>query len=110
MEIITSHLNADFDSLASMVAAKRIYPEAELVFSGSQEKPVRDFLAQEFRNIYSFKRLKDINMAEVTRLIVVDTRQPGRIGRLQECLDNPGFELHLYDHHPATAGDMTGDQ
>lgn len=36
MEIITSHVNADFDSLAAMVAAKRLYPQAELVFPGSQ--------------------------------------------------------------------------
>ncbi len=28
MEVITTHMNADFDSLASMVAAKKLYPEA----------------------------------------------------------------------------------
>ena len=38
MDIITSHINADFDSLASMVAAKKLYPEAEIVFAGSQKK------------------------------------------------------------------------
>ncbi|MHB8790431.1 MAG: CBS domain-containing protein [Desulfobulbaceae bacterium] len=109
MEVITTHLNADFDALASTVAAKKIYPRAEIVFAGSQEKVLRDYLGQEYSNIYSFKRLKNINLDKVTRLIVVDTRQPNRIGKLQECLDNPGIELHIYDHHPATAGDMTGD-
>ncbi|RJX18286.1 MAG: CBS domain-containing protein [Desulfobulbus sp.] len=109
MEVITTHLNADFDALASTVAAKKLYPRAEIVFAGSQEKVLRDYLGQEFSNIYSFKRLKNINLATVSRLIVVDTRQPNRIGKLQECLDNPGIELHIYDHHPATAGDMTGD-
>lgn len=109
MEVITTHLNADFDALASMVAAKKLYPEAELVFAGSQEKVLRDFLAQEFRDLYTFKRLRHINLKKVTRLIVVDTRQSNRIGSLQECLDNPGIELHLYDHHPDTAGDMKGD-
>ncbi|HHO48364.1 MAG TPA: CBS domain-containing protein [Desulfobacteraceae bacterium] len=109
MDVITTHLNADFDALASMVAAKRLYPQAEMVFSGSQEKVVRDYLAQEFRHIYVFKRLKNINLENVRRLIVVDTRQPNRIGKLQECLNNPGIELHIYDHHPSTAGDMTGD-
>ncbi|MGW8161634.1 MAG: DHH family phosphoesterase, partial [Desulfobulbales bacterium] len=109
MDIITTHLNADFDALASMVAAKKLYPDAELVFSGSQEKVVRDYLSQEFRDIYSIKRLKNINLEKVRRLIVVDTRQPNRIGKLQECLNNPGLELHIYDHHPSTSGDMTGD-
>ena len=28
---------------------------------------------------------------------------------LQECLDNPGIEVHLYDHHPNAPGDMRGD-
>ncbi len=36
MEVISSHTNADFDALASMVAAKKLYPGAKLVFPGSQ--------------------------------------------------------------------------
>ncbi|VAW41584.1 tRNA nucleotidyltransferase, A-adding [hydrothermal vent metagenome] len=108
MEIITTHLNADFDGLASMVAAKKLYPDAELVFAGSQEKSVRDFLAQEFSNIYTFKRLKQIDLQQVNRLIVVDTRQSSRIGRLQECLRNPGIEIHLFDHHPHSSSDIKG--
>ncbi|MDW7773476.1 MAG: CBS domain-containing protein [Desulfobulbaceae bacterium] len=110
MEVITTHLNADFDALASMVAAKKLYPDAEMVFSGSQEKSIRDFLSQEFHEPYHFKRLKHIQLEDVTRLIVVDTRQSGRIGKLQECLRNAGIELHLYDHHPDTPGDMQGDK
>jgi len=46
MEIITSHTNADFDALASMVAAKKLYPDAKLVFPGSQEKSMRDFFLE----------------------------------------------------------------
>ncbi|MFH1124403.1 MAG: hypothetical protein V1758_12160, partial [Pseudomonadota bacterium] len=42
-EIITTHMNADFDALASMIAAKRLYPEATLVFPGSQERNLRNF-------------------------------------------------------------------
>lgn len=109
MQVITTHLNADFDALASMVAAKKLYPDAELVFSGSQEKRLRDFLAQEFRSPFTFKRLKNIELDKIRRLIVVDTRQSARLGKLQECLQNPGLELHLYDHHPDTAGDMKGN-
>ena len=108
MDVITTHINADFDGLAAMIAAKKLYPNAELVFGGSQEKNVREFLAQEFSNIYKFKRIKHIDMQAITRLIVVDTRHPGRIGRLKECLDNPGLELHLYDHHPDSPEDMQG--
>ena len=43
LTIITTHLNADFDALASMLAAQKLYPEAKIVFPGSQEKNLRNF-------------------------------------------------------------------
>jgi len=108
MDIITTHIGADFDSLAAMVAAKKLYPAAELVFPGSQEKSVRDYLAQEFRNIYEFKKIKHIDLSRVQRLIIVDTRQAERIGNLAQCLQNPNVIVHIYDHHPNVPGDLRG--
>jgi tRNA nucleotidyltransferase (CCA-adding enzyme) len=35
IEVITTHMNADFDALASMLAAKKLYPEAIMVFPGA---------------------------------------------------------------------------
>lgn len=109
MEIITGHINTDFDSLAAMVAAKSLYPQAYLVFPGSREKNVRDYLAQESMDIYDFKKTKDIPMDSVTRLVIVDTRRPERIGHLRECLPNPNLEIHLYDHHPDSPDDLKGN-
>ena len=108
MEVITTHLNADFDGMASMVAAKKLYPEAVLAFSGSQEKNLRKFFIQSLM-IYDFQRLKNIDLEKVSKLIVVDTRQTSRIGSFAKCLENPGIEIHLYDHHPDAPGDMKGD-
>ncbi|MCJ7602290.1 MAG: DHHA1 domain-containing protein, partial [Desulfobulbaceae bacterium] len=108
MEVITTHLNADFDGMASMVAAKKLYPEAILAFSGSQEKNLRKFFVQSLM-IYDFQRLKNIDLEKVTKLIVVDTRQASRIGSFAKCLENPGIEIHLYDHHPNAPGDMKGN-
>ncbi len=45
MDVISTHINADFDAVASMIAAKKFYPDAVVVFPGSQEKSVRDFLS-----------------------------------------------------------------
>ncbi len=109
MEIITTHINADFDGLASMVAAKKLYPKATLAFAGSTARPLRDFLSQDIRSLYGFKKIKHLDLTTVTRLIVVDTRQSNRLGCLQQCLDNQGLEIHLYDHHPDAPGDMRGD-
>ncbi|HCC54423.1 MAG TPA: prohead protease [Desulfobulbaceae bacterium] len=108
MEVITTHVNADFDGLASMVAARKLYPEAALAFSGSQEKNLRDFLAQSVQYHYTFQRLKNIPQEQIRRLIVVDTRQASRIGDFAQCLNNPDLEIHLYDHHPDTPDDLHG--
>jgi tRNA nucleotidyltransferase (CCA-adding enzyme) len=108
MEVITTHVNADFDGLASMIAAHKLYPAAVLAFSGSQEKNLRDFLAQSEQYRYTFQRAKNIPLEKVRRLIVVDTRQGSRIGDFAQCLNNPEIDIHLYDHHPDTPEDLHG--
>ncbi|OHE56390.1 MAG: hypothetical protein A2Z47_14100 [Thermodesulfovibrio sp. RBG_19FT_COMBO_42_12] len=107
MDIITSHMNADFDAFASMVAAKKLYPEARIVFPGSQEKKLRDFI-EAFHPI-EIKRIRDIDLSGVTRLIIVDTKIPNRIGPFAELLSNKGIKIHIYDHHPFSKGDIRGE-
>jgi len=109
MEVITTHMNADFDSLASMVAAKKLYPDAVMAFAGSQEKNIREFFAQSSQYFLDFKRQKQIPLNKVTRLILVDTRQARRLGNFAKCLKNPEIEVHIYDHHPDTPEDLKGD-
>lgn len=106
MEIITSHINADFDSLASMVAAKKIYPNAEIVFAGSQEKKLRDFI-DAFKPV-EIKRIKEIDLSKVSRLIIVDTKNPDRIGQFSELISKEDIEIHIYDHHPFAENDIRG--
>jgi len=107
VDIITSHINADFDSLASMVAAKKLYPNAEIVFPGSQEKNLRDFI--EVFHPVKTKRIKDIDLSKVEKLVIVDTKIPGRIGPFAELLANKKIKIHIYDHHPFTKGDIRGE-
>ncbi|MBS1113283.1 MAG: polyA polymerase family protein, partial [Nitrospirae bacterium] len=107
MDIITSHVNADFDSLASMVAAKKLYPDATVVFPGSQEKKLRDFI-EAFQPV-DVKRIKEIDFAQVTRLIIVDTKIPARIGPIAELLTGKNIRIHIYDHHPFHEGDIRGE-
>ncbi|GAB4483213.1 MAG: CBS domain-containing protein [Thermodesulfovibrionales bacterium] len=107
MDIITSHLNADFDSLASMLAAKKLYPQADVVFPGSQERKVRDFI--EVFHPIPLKRFREIDLAKVERLVIVDTKQPDRIGRFGELLADGKVKVHIYDHHPAEPGDIRGE-
>jgi len=108
MDVITTHINADFDSLASMLAAKKLYPQAVLVFPGSQEKNLRDFFLQSTFYVFETERIRNIDLNAVRRLILVDTRQPGRIGKFAELVKRPEVEVHIYDHHPASAEDLRG--
>jgi tRNA nucleotidyltransferase (CCA-adding enzyme) len=108
IEVITTHLNTDFDGLASMLAAKKLYPEAWLVFPGSQEQNLRNFFLQSTVYLYNFTKIKQVPLERITRLILVDTRQADRIGRFAEILPRPGLEIHIYDHHPSAKNDLKG--
>lgn len=108
MEVITTHVNADFDAFASMVAAKKLYPEAAVAFPGSQEKNLRDFFMESTLYILSIERAKDIDLNKVRRLILVDTRQKSRIGRFSDLGNSPKVEIHVFDHHPDSDDDMKG--
>jgi tRNA nucleotidyltransferase (CCA-adding enzyme) len=100
MDVITTHINADFDCLGSMVAAKQLYPDAEMVFPGAQERNLRDFFVRSTLYAYDFKRIKEIDLEQITRLILVDVCQPDRIGPFGKVAMKPEVEVHIYDHHP----------
>ncbi len=108
MDVITTHTNADFDALASMLAATKLYPDAILVFPGSQERSLRDFFVHSTLYVFETRRIKDIDLDKITRLILVDTRQLSRIGRFREIIGRPGVEVHIYDHHPPSSDDISG--
>ncbi|MBE9504342.1 MAG: CBS domain-containing protein [Proteobacteria bacterium] len=108
MEVITTHLNADFDTLASMIAAKKLYPNAKIVFSGGMEKGVSNFLKESYLTGFSYSKVKQINLDDVERLILLDTRQKGRIGVFADIVDKKGIDIHIYDHHPPSDDDIKG--
>lgn len=109
MEIITTHINADFDALASMVAAKKYYPGALLVFPGSPEKSVKDFISVSKLEL-NIKKEKDINIEKVSRLIIVDNRKSGRISNFSKIIGKKGLAVHIFDHHPADPNDIKGEK
>jgi tRNA nucleotidyltransferase (CCA-adding enzyme) len=106
MEVITTHVNADFDCIGSMVAAKKLYPEALLAFSGAQEKAVRDFFLKSPPVDLVFTRMKDIDFSAVTRLVIVDCQHSSRIAKFGELAKGGGVEVHIFDHHPKSSGDI----
>lgn len=108
MDLIVTHTGGDFDSLASLVAAKKIYPQARLLFPGSPEKSVREFLSLG-RDLVNIENEKDINFQNINRLIIVDTRLKNRIGRAGGLTEDKKIQIHIYDHHPKTNNDIKAD-
>ena len=109
LTVITTHVNADFDALASMLAAQKLYPEARVVFPGSQEKNLRNFFISSMVYLFNMVDINEIDFSGITRLVLVDTRHPGRIGRLNELLSRSDLEIHIYDHHPPSDNDIKGE-
>jgi tRNA nucleotidyltransferase (CCA-adding enzyme) len=109
MDVISTHINADFDAVASMIAAKKFYPDAVVVFPGSKEKSVRDFLSTS-RVMIDFYKIKDINLENINRLILVDVRNRSRIGRFSEILDKKGLVIHIYDTHSSSPESIKGQK
>jgi tRNA nucleotidyltransferase (CCA-adding enzyme) len=91
-----------------MLAAKKLYPSAVLVFPGSQERSLRDFFIHSTLYAFEVERMKNIDLQEVKRLILVDTRQISRIGKFSEVVSNSDVEIHIYDHHPPSSDDLHG--
>ena len=84
--------------------APKAYPDAVLVFPGSQEKTVRDFRIRSTLYFLNTAKQKEVNLDEVDTLILVDTKQKSRIGQFARLLDNKHVKVHVYDHHPPSDG------
>ena len=108
LTVITTHINADFDAMASLLAAQKLYPDAVVVFPGSQEKNLRNFFVESMVYLFNMTDIKDIDFSKVKRLVLVDTRQAKRIGKMAELLNKPDIEIHIYDHHPPAPNDIEG--
>ncbi|MBS4023081.1 MAG: CBS domain-containing protein [Dethiobacter sp.] len=108
MQVITTHQNADFDALASMVAAGKIYPHAHLVYSGSMNRNVHEFVAL-YKDALNIKSPKYMDLSAVGTLIITDTKQKSRLGALDKLVDTVP-EIHIFDHHPDTEEDISATE
>ncbi|WP_347491482.1 CBS domain-containing protein [Desulfoscipio sp. XC116] len=107
MEIITTHTNTDMDGLAAMVAAQKLYPDARLVLPGKMSRNVEEFMSlhKDTLNIYT---IKQVDLEQVKRVILVDTKSRRRVGKISDILNQSGVDVHIYDHHPWVDGDVRG--
>ncbi len=109
LTLIATHTNADFDALASLLAAQKLYPHSLVLFPGTQEKNLRNFFIKSMGYLFNMGDFKSIDPAAVKRLILVDTRQMSRIGEVASLLSRKDIEVHVYDHHPPMDNDIRSD-
>ncbi len=98
--VITTHQNADFDALAAAVGAALLYPEGRIVFAGSLNPNVREFVSLHGESL-PILNLRLIDQEKIRQLIIVDTADPERIGDLSRLCGRPEVEVVVFDHHEA---------
>jgi tRNA nucleotidyltransferase (CCA-adding enzyme) len=97
--LITTHLHADLDCLGAMVGALKLYPEARVLFPGSQEPAVRELLESGLVKLPEI-RVRELDPEGVDLVVLVDAQDLGRLGPVSEKLEGRK-DLHIvaYDHH-----------
>ena len=107
MEIVTTHKGSDFDALASLVAATLIYPDAVPVLPKSVNANVRAFMSIH-KDLFDMLHPREINLEDVTRLIVVDAGSWSRLEGFAPLKERSDLSIHIWDHH--APGDMVADE
>ena len=105
--VITCHANADNDALAALVGALALYPDAALLFPGSQERQVQEFYDEVVEPLYNCVSQRDLDITQVKRLVVVDTHLASRLPQVKKLLERGDLDIHVWDHHPLS--DDEGD-
>lgn len=75
MKFIITHENADFDAIASLLAAARLYPAGHALLPRHINRNVRDFLTLYWDEFPLIHR-EDAPAGRISTLIMVDTQQP----------------------------------
>ncbi len=101
--LIVTHDHADFDALASAVAASKLYADSWMALAAPCNHNVRAFLNL-YRDFLPLVDIKD-DEARYDRMVVVDANRRKRIEKYAALLDR-GVELHLYDHHTEQESDL----
>jgi tRNA nucleotidyltransferase (CCA-adding enzyme) len=112
--LVVTHDMADFDALASQVAARKLYPDALILHSPSVGRDVHPYLALH-RDRFSGCAPDQVDWGAVQRLIVVDVRRRGRLAHIAPLLERrarepSSLQVILYDHHPSHPDDLLADQ
>ncbi|CAG34858.1 CBS domain-containing protein [Desulfotalea psychrophila] len=103
-QIITSHINTDFDALASIIGATLLYPGSIGVVPKMVNKNVSRFLSTH-KSAFDLILPNEIDPEKVEKLIVVDTDQWQRLDRMEKLRER-NIEIEVWDHHIHNIGNI----
>ena len=103
-EVIATHANTDFDAFASLLAARRLYPDAVVAIQGTLNRNVREFYRLHADELDAVEASR-LEPESIRRLIVVETTSGSRLGELEPVARDPEVETVVFDHH---AGELPG--
>jgi tRNA nucleotidyltransferase (CCA-adding enzyme) len=94
VDAILTHENADFDAVAALLGAKKIYPDARAILPRRLNRNVRDFHAL-YRDALPFTHAEDLPKEKFRQVLIVDTQ-----GVQSARGITPKTRIHFIDHHP----------
>lgn len=94
MDAILTHENADLDAIASLGAAKKLYPGAAALLPRRLNRNVRDFLTL-YGEPFQFIPQDQAPRRQFKRILLVDTQT---LPSARGIADAP--TVHIVDHHP----------
>ena len=97
-EVIATHANTDFDAFASLLAARRLYPDAVVAVQGTLNRNVREFFRLHADELDAVEASR-LELESIRRLIVIETTSASRLGELEPVARDPEVETVVFDHH-----------
>ena len=97
MLLILTHENADFDAVASQLAAHKLYPDGVPLLSWRVNRNVEQYLAL-YWDAFDFVRPSDWRRQRVSRVLLVDTLALPSVRGIRP----DRVKVQVIDHHEVT--------
>jgi len=98
VDLIITHENSDFDALAAVVAAAKLYPGSYVLLPEQLQPNVRSFVNLH-RDLLPLIDPREIVDDNIDLLLIIDTNRRERLGKWEYMVDRAAH-VYIYDHHP----------
>ena len=107
MRLVITHEQPDFDAVASAALVTVLIPGSVVALAGTLRGSVGELLKL-YRDQVPLVATEDVDLSQVTELIVVDTAERGRLGRFRPLLGK--LPVTVFDHHPDPSDPVPGSR